>query len=137
MSYALLTRPPRKEDPLMPSIKPNHAVLPKGGGGLAAIAAQLVAEGNNRAPKRMRAVLAIVDCANVNVNSDTGEEVATVRFRRIEVLLPSDLPVAEQLIRRAMEVNSGMPQVDLELEDEIRQAFEQMTDPGEDDAAAA
>jgi hypothetical protein len=120
----------------MSSVKSNHAILPPGGGGLAAIARQLVEQGlPGGPPKRLYAVLGIVDCASVNVNGDTGEGVATVRFRRVAVLLQADLPAAEQLIRRAVEVGAGKPEVDLELEKEIQQAFEQMTDDG--DAAAA
>ena len=122
----------------MSSIKSNHAVLPKGGGGLSAIAAQLVEQGlPGGPPKRLYAVMALVDVAHVNVNSDSGEGVATARFRRIVVLLPGDLPAAEQLMRRAVDVQSGRPEVDLDLENEIQQAFEQAEGRGEDDAAAA
>jgi hypothetical protein len=113
----------------MPNTKPN-ALLPKGEeNGLADIAGVLVAEGAGRAPKRLRAVLGIIDCRRVAVDSDTGEELATVRFRRVEVLLASDLPAAEKLIRRALEARSGQTTLELELEDEIRQAFEAMQDP--------
>ena len=34
------------------------------------------------------------------------------------------------MIRRALEFRSGQTTLELELEDEIRQAFESMTDPG-------
>jgi hypothetical protein len=113
----------------MPNVK-NLAILPKGEeNGLADISGALVAEGTNRAPKRLRAVLGIVDCKRVGVDSDTGEEIATVRFRRVEVLLGGDLPAAEKLLRRSLEARSGQTTLELELEDEIRQAFESMADP--------
>jgi hypothetical protein len=113
----------------MPDIKTN-AVLPHGEqNGLLDIAPQLVAEGLGKAPQRLRAVLAIVDCRRVNTDSDTGDETATVRFRRVEVLLTADLDAAEKLIRRALEARSGQTTLDLELEDEIRKAFDSMRDP--------
>jgi hypothetical protein len=113
----------------MPNVKTN-ALLPKGEeNGLADIAGALVAEGTNRSPKRLRAVIAIVDTKRVGIDSDTGEEVAQVRFRRVEVLLAVDLGAAEKLLRRSLEARSGQTTLELELEDEIRQAFEQMQDP--------
>lgn len=117
----------------MPDVKTN-AVLPKGEeNGLADIAGALVAEGTGRAPKRLRAVIAIIDTKRVGIESDTGEENATVRFRRVEVLLPADLGAAEKLLRRALEARSGQTTLELELEDEIRQAFEQMANPDSPD----
>jgi hypothetical protein len=117
----------------MPNVKTN-AILPKGEeNGLADIAGILVAEGANRAPKRLRAVLGIIDTKRVGIESDTGEEVATVRFRRVEVLLSGDLPAAEKLLRRSLEARSGQTTLELELEDEIRQAFEAMQEPDSPD----
>ena len=118
----------------MPNVKTN-ALLPKGEeNGLADIAGILVAEGAGRAAKRLRAAIVIFDTKRVGIESDTGEEVATVRFRRVEVLLATDLGQAEKLIRRALEARSGQTTLELELEDEIRQAFESMQDPtGPDD----
>jgi hypothetical protein len=120
----------------MPDVKRN-ALLPKGEeNGLAAIARELVNEGTGRAAKRFRAIIAIVDCKRVNVDSDTGDEVATVRVRRAEVVLGPDLPEAEKLIRRALEFRTGQATLPLELEDELEQAFKEMQidpdDPGAD-----
>jgi hypothetical protein len=111
--------------------------LPKGEeNGLAPLAGELVAEGAHRRPKRYRAVLGIIDTKRVGIDSDTGDEVATVRFRRVEVVLPSDLPEAEKLIRRALEFRTGQATLPLELEDELEQAFREMTvdpdNPGAD-----
>ena len=113
----------------MPNVKTN-ALLPKGEeNGLADIAGVLVAEGAGRAPKRLRAAIVIFDTKRVGIESDTGEENATVRFRRIEVLLATDLGQAEKLIRRSLEARSGQTTLELELEDEIRQAFDSMANP--------
>lgn len=113
----------------MPDVKRN-AILPTGEeNGLASIAQHLVAEGAHRSPKRLRAVIGIIDSRRVNIDGDTGEELATVRFRRVEVLLISDLAQAEKLIRRALEHRSGETTLPLELEDEIRQAFDDMAAP--------
>lgn len=113
----------------MPDVK-NQAVLPKGEtNGLSPIAGELVAEGEGLVPKRLRAALVIFDTKRVAVDSDSLDKIATVRIRRIEVLLPADLPAAEKLIRRALEFRSGQTTLDLDLEDEIRQAFEAMREP--------
>ena len=53
----------------------------------------------------------------------------TIRVRRAEMLLASDLPAAEKLIRRAAEARSDQPVLPLEVEDEIAQVFKDMTDP--------
>jgi hypothetical protein len=102
----------------MPEVKTN-AILPKGeGNGLNEVATDLIKD-----PSRYRAVIGIVDCRRVTIDSDTGDQAATVRFRRVEVLLSGDLAEAERLLRRALESRSGQEQLPLELEDEISQAF--------------
>jgi hypothetical protein len=114
----------------------RQAVLPKGEeNGLAAIAPELVAEGAHRRPKRLRAAMVIFDARRVAIDSDTGEELVTVRLRRIEPLLGEDLPAAEKLLRRALEARSGQTTLPLELEDEIRATFEALGDiaAGDDD----
>ena len=112
----------------MSDVKTN-ALMPNGDeNGLSAIAADLAAEGKGIKPPRLRAVIALVDCRRVTVDADTHEEVATVRFRRVEVLLPADLPAAEKLIRRALEYRSGQATLPLELEDDLEAAFRDMVD---------
>ncbi|MBO0816566.1 MAG: hypothetical protein J2P30_15670 [Actinobacteria bacterium] len=113
----------------MPNVK-TGALLPSGEeNGLQWIAGELVEEGALRRPKRLRAVLGIIDARRVNVDSDNGQELVTIRFRRVELLLPGDLPAAEKLIRRALEARSGQTTLPLDLEDEITQAFAEMADP--------
>jgi hypothetical protein len=117
----------------MADVKRN-AVLPKGEeNGLSAIAPELVAEGAHRRTKRLRAAMVIFDARRVAIDSDTGEEIVTVRLRRIEPLLGEDLPAAEKLLRRALESRSGQTTLPLELEDEIRATFEALGDVSADD----
>jgi len=108
----------------MPDIKAN-ALMPKGEtNGLATIAGQLVAEGLNRKPRRLHAVVGLVDVRRVATDADTGDELATIRFRRVELLREADLAAAEQLIRRALEDRLGETVLPLDLEDDLRAAFE-------------
>jgi hypothetical protein len=115
----------------------TNALMPSGdNNGLALIAAELAAEGRGDKPPRLRAVIALIDCRRVTVDADTHEEVATVRFRRVEVVLPGDMPAAEKLIRRALEARTDQPTLPLELEDELEATFREMTavDPEDPDA---
>jgi hypothetical protein len=105
----------------MPTVKTN-AVLPKGDeNGLYTIAAELIAD-----PKKYRAIIAIVDCRRVTIDQDNGEESATIRIRRAEVVLPDDLGAAERLIRRALENRTGQTTLPLDLEEEIEATFREM-----------
>lgn len=93
--------------------------LPKGdANGAASIAADLIAD-----PHRFKVLLMIVDCKKVTTDNDTGEAVPTARVRRVEAVLPADLPAAEQLMRRSLEKRSGRTVLPLGLEDEMRLAF--------------
>ncbi|MCL2729301.1 MAG: hypothetical protein FWE15_04665 [Actinomycetia bacterium] len=86
--------------------------------GLTAIASELIAE-----PDRLRVMLAVVDVAKVTTKTDDGGRTATVRIRRIEQVLPVDLPAAERLMRRSLERRTGRETLPLELEDELEMAF--------------
>jgi hypothetical protein len=74
-------------------------------------------------PHRYHVVIGIIDCAKITTNNDTGEIIPTARIRRIEVVLPGDLTVAEQLMRRALEKRAGRSVLPLDLEDDLRVAF--------------
>lgn len=100
------------------------AALPKGeGDGLSAIAPDLV-----RDPKRLRVVMAIIDCKKVTTDHDTGDIIPVARIRRIEVVTGPDLHSAEKLMRRALEKRSGETVLPLDLEDALHEAF-QNVDP--------
>jgi hypothetical protein len=106
----------------MTSVKLMGALPGGDNNGAAAIGGELV-----RDPHRMHPMLVIVDCRRVSTDADTGEQTATVRVRRIEALLPDDLPAAQRLLRRALEHRLGKTVLPLDLEDEITAAFEQLT----------
>jgi hypothetical protein len=108
----------------MPDVK-GTALLPRGDkNGLAAVADALLKE-----PLRTRAALIVFDCKRGTEDYDLADTVLTVRIRRVELVLPGDLNAVEQMIRRALEFRSGQTTLDLELEDEIRKAFDAMRDP--------
>lgn len=96
--------------------------LPKGdANGLGPIVRDLIDQ-----PHRYHVIMAIVDCAKVTTNNDSGEVIPTARMRRVEAVLPADLAVAEQLMRRALEKRSGRQMLPIDLEDEMRLAFKQI-----------
>jgi len=108
----------------MPDVK-SLAMLPKGeANGLSAIADDLIKE-----PNRLRAALVVFDCKRGTEDYDVHDTVITVRVRRVELVLAQDLDAVEQMIRRALEFRSGQQVLDLELEDEIRKAFDDMAQP--------
>jgi hypothetical protein len=96
--------------------------LPKGdANGLGPIVRDLIDH-----PHRYHVVMAIVDCKKVTTDNDSGDITPTARIRRIEAVLHADLPVAEQLMRRALEKRSGRQMLPIDLEDEMRLAFKQI-----------
>jgi hypothetical protein len=109
----------------MPDVKPT-ALLPKGeANAFAAMAADLLKE-----PLRKRAALIIFDLKRGTEDFDQHDTVATVRIRRVELLLPADLKNAELMLRRAQSDRTvGGEQLEFEFEAEIEEAFEAMRDP--------
>lgn len=108
----------------MPDVRTN-ALLPKGeANGLASTADELAKD-----PRRLRAALIVYDAKRGTEDYDLDDKVITVRIRRVEPLLPMDLDAAEAMIRRAAEARAGQPVLPLDLEDDIRRAFEAMKDP--------
>jgi hypothetical protein len=93
--------------------------LPKGdANGLGPIVRTLIDE-----PHRYHVIMAIVDCAKVTTNNDTGEVMPTARIRRVEAVLGDDLEKAQTLMRRALEKRTGRQVLPLDLEDDIKLAF--------------
>lgn len=90
--------------------------------GLAAIASALIAE-----PAKLRVMLAVIDTQKITTKTDTGEKIATVRVRRIEMVLPQDLGEAEKLLRRSLEHRTGQAVLPLELEGDLEAAFAQVS----------
>jgi len=112
----------------MPDVK-GTALLPKGeANAFVAFADELLKD-----PRRKRAALIIFDCKRGTEDYDQGDTVITIRVRRAEMLLASDLPAAEKLIRRAAEARNDQPVLPLYVEDEIQQVFKEMTAPDSPD----
>jgi hypothetical protein len=112
----------------MPDVK-TLSIMPKGDtNGLTAIAGELAAEVRGDRPQKMRAVIALVRPRRAAIDVD-GTETVTVEFLRVERLLAEDLPAAEKLLRRALETRSGLTVLELDLEDAIREAFAEMSNP--------
>ena len=108
----------------MPDIKSN-ALLPKGeANGFVAIADEL-----RKDPLRLRAALVIFNAKRGTDDYDVQDTVVTVRVLRVARLLPQDLAQAETMLRRSVEYDSGQTTLPLELEDDIRQAFDSMLEP--------
>lgn len=108
----------------MPDIK-STAILPKGeANGFVAIAKELRDE-----PLKLRAALIVFNAKRGTEDFDQADTVITVRVLRVARLLPQDLPHAETMLRRAVEFDSGETTLPLDLEDEIRAAFEGMKEP--------
>lgn len=99
--------------------------------GLTAIASDLIEE-----PRKLRAMIAVVDTQKITTKTDDGSRTAVVRIRRIEAILAEDLGTAEKLMRRALEKRTGRTTLPLDLEDELEQAFADI-DPGDDEPGDA
>ncbi len=108
--------------------------LPNGeGNGLDVLIRDLVGD-----PHRLHVVIGIVDCKKITTDNDSGEVVPTARFRRIEAVLDvEDKQVVKRLLQRALERRTGATVLPLDLEDELRAAFDdvnpqtgEMREPG-------
>jgi hypothetical protein len=109
----------------MPDVK-GTALLPKGeANGFAANADELLKD-----PRRKRAALIIFDLKRGTEDYDQADTTATVRIRRVELLLPTDLKDAELMLRRAQSSRTtGDEQLEFKFEREIEEAFEAMREP--------
>lgn len=93
--------------------------LPGGdGNGLTAIDSELI-----RDPRKVHVVIGIVDTMKITVKPDTGEQIPTVRIRRIEVVTDDDRGQAQILIMRALDKRMGHEALPFDLEQDIRAAF--------------
>lgn len=94
--------------------------LPEGSAnGLDRISSELVDQ-----PHKIHVVLALVDCKSLATNVDSGEVVPTARIRRVEVVVRDDIGLVDQIMRRALERRTGKQVLPIELEDELRAAFD-------------
>lgn len=96
------------------------AQLPGGdNNGIGALARDLI-----DSPRKVHAVIALVDGKTLTTDVDTGATEPTARIRRIEVITDDDRRVAEQILRRAMERRTGQTVLPLDLEDDLTAAFD-------------
>ena len=102
----------------MPDISLSGSLPGGDQNGLAKITSALV-----KNPRKVHAVIALVDSSKTVMNHDSGDSMPVVRIRRIEVVLPDDLAAAERLMRRALEARTGQTMLDMDLEDDLESAF--------------
>jgi hypothetical protein len=108
----------------MPTLK-GTALMPHGDrDGFTPIADELAKD-----PLRVRAAIVIFNCKRGTTDFAADETALTIELLRAELLLAQDLGDAERLLRRALEFRSGQTTLDLELEDEIKRAFDAMREP--------
>lgn len=96
------------------------AALPNGeANGLNRIVSELVNQ-----PHKVHAVIALIDCKKLSIDNDSGDTVPTARIRRIEVITGADKIELRRLLDRAYEDRSGQTVLPLDLEKDLRAAFE-------------
>jgi hypothetical protein len=106
------------------------ASLPKGEANGLANYARLLAD----YPKKLRVVVALIDCADTDTKHDRDIVVAKARIRRIELITnEDDAKVMERIIQRAVEQRTGATMLPFELEDEVSQALADVKLATEDD----
>ena len=71
------------------------------------------------APKKPRIALMVIDGDKISTNVSTGARELTARIRHVDVLAPGDMPLVEQLLRRAAEHRTGQAMLPIQMEDEI------------------
>lgn len=96
--------------------------LPNGDwNGLPALARALIEH-----PTKTAIIVAVVDCKSITTNTDSGDQVATVRIRRIEPIDPSDTEAAQRLFVRGLECRTGAVMLPMDLEDELDGLFKSL-----------
>lgn len=97
------------------------AALPKGDAdGLTPLEGRLDAEDATQ----QVVVIAILDVIFRGENLVTRERELTTKLRRIEALLPGDADHARRMLQRAFEQRTGTVTLPIDLEDDLRSAFD-------------
>jgi hypothetical protein len=87
-------------------------------------------------PKKIRPVLALIDCVTITENTDDGSQKAKVRIRRIELITDEgDAKIIERCLLRAFETRTGAVTLPFDLESDVRSAFDDMQDDVEVDTS--
>jgi len=97
--------------------------LPAGDGdGLSTLGEALV-----NSPERIHVAVMLVDCVKLVRRVDSGEQYATMRVRRVEVIGDADdRRRLQMMLTREFERRTGQAVLPFELEEDIRLAFEEM-----------
>jgi hypothetical protein len=99
--------------------------LPRGdANGLGPIVKSLIRE-----PEKIHALVVLVDTTKLVTHVDSGECIPVLRIRRAEVIRDADMKEAERLIRRSWEQRNGDTVLPLEMEDDLKVIFDQVTEP--------
>ena len=99
--------------------------LPKGDmNGLTALSNALIAN-----PKGVHIIVGVIDVKTVTTDVDTGDQVATVRFRRVEAIETEDADTAVRLMQRGTERRTGATMLPIEVEDELKDLLAHLVDP--------
>lgn len=94
--------------------------LPKGDlNGLTALSNQLL-----RNPKGTHIIVGVIDVKTITTDVDTSDQIATVRFRRVEAIDPADADHAVRMMQRAAERRTGAAMLPMEMEDELRELMD-------------
>jgi hypothetical protein len=94
--------------------------LPKGDlNGLTALSNQLL-----RNPKGTHIIVGVIDVKTITTDVDTSDQIATVRFRRVEAIDPADADHAVRMMQRAAERRTGAAMLPIEMEDELRELMD-------------
>lgn len=95
--------------------------LPKGqASGLEEIAAELVSD-----PKKPHVLIVVIDCKTIQDDVDSGDRVPTARIRQLEVVRDDDARHAIRLLSRATMERTGQTVLDIDLEDAVRELFDE------------
>jgi hypothetical protein len=107
--------------------------LPSGeANGLAAIVRDLIDD-----PGQVRVLVVLADAIKVTRLVESGDTVPTVRIRRIEAITDAaDRESLRRLMMREFERRTGQAVLPLELEEDVRQAFDNLDAPPATDPPA-
>jgi hypothetical protein len=102
------------------------STLPKGDAdGLSPLEGRLDADPESR----QVVALVILDVIARTESLVTHERELTLKLRRVEALLPGDAEHARRMLSRAFEQRTGVVTLPIDLEDDLRSAFDEVFDP--------
>lgn len=92
------------------------SALPAGdANGLTSLSNKLI-----RNPKGTHIIVGVIDVKSITTDIDSGDQVATVRFRRVEAIHEEDADHALRMLARGVERRTGATMLPIEIEDELQ-----------------